>query len=366
MYRARLTAILGTAILLVAIVCRADDVPATQPSGAPKTGEFDLTFTQRSPLSARSELAQRLNLKESAMGDDYDLSKCPFKTYVPANYDPSVPVGIFVYLGYKDSVSTPPQWHPVLDASHLIFITPTWHSSNQYAPAIPLWQSAGLALDAVDNLEKLYKIDTKRIYGMAWNEGATPIAFATSDVFTGFVMSMDPGWYRRVWVGNMYYEITISPPPEGKFISLAQPHPFVLISEKGTDARSDPVARKASEMKREDFDHILQIGLSLSDDLHYPNFSAEWFGQQVLPFLDKSSSGNSTPIAATTTPSGGESAAPAEGPSHVQSLLAVAKLLIANNQFDLARPKLEQIVKNYPNDPAAAEAKKLLDQIGAK
>src|SRR6516162_10475058 len=95
-----------------ATVVRADEPATTQSSVA--TGDIDLTFTERSPLSKPEELARRMNLKESEVSPDYDLSKCPFKAYVPTNYDPSVPVGVFVYFGYKDTIGTPPTWHLVL------------------------------------------------------------------------------------------------------------------------------------------------------------------------------------------------------------------------------------------------------------
>lgn len=134
----------------------------------PKTGELDLTFTQRSPLSSPAAMAERLDLKLSDLGADYDLSQRPFKAYVPSNYDPKVPVGIFVYLGYKDSSDTPPLWDPVLEKHHLIFITPVCHSGTHYANAVPVWQSVGLAFDAVENLKRQYSIDTKRIYLMGW------------------------------------------------------------------------------------------------------------------------------------------------------------------------------------------------------
>lgn len=57
---------------------------------------------------------------------------------------------------------------------------------------------------------------------------------------------------------------------------------------------------------------------------------------------------------------------PSAGPSRAESLLSVAKLLIANGQTDLARAKLQEIIRGYPTDPAAGEAKKLLDQMGAQ
>jgi hypothetical protein len=110
---------------------RADTPPSSQPAPQVQTGEVDLTFTQRSPLSTPKEIARRLKANPDK---DYDLSTLPFKAYVPTNYDPAVPHGLFVYLGYKDSVSTPPQWHAMLEQHHLIFITPVCHTGDQYAP----------------------------------------------------------------------------------------------------------------------------------------------------------------------------------------------------------------------------------------
>ena len=45
-------------------------------------------------------------------------------------------------------------------------------------------------------------------------------------------------------------------------------------------------------------------------------------------------------------------------------LLAMAKLFVNNGELDLAREKLQAIISEYPGDPAASAARKLLDQIG--
>lgn len=362
MFRSIIVAVFGAVLAIADAPCPAEVTPATQPAGSAKTGQFDLTFTQRSPLRPPKELADRLNLKPSEMGDDYDLSKCTFKTYVPANYDPSVPLGIFVYLGYKPSPSIPPLWPPILDKTHLIFITPVWHSGRMYPPAIPLWQSVGVALDAVDNLKKQYAIDGKRIYQMSWNLGATQTALATSDVFTGFVITLDQSWWQPIRAANGgYYPSNFAAPP-GRLYSLAKSRPFVLIDDKSSDELANQIALKRAAMQRQSFLYLLQIRLSLNDDLHYPNFSVDWFGQQVLPFLDKYSSSAPAPATMPTAAGGGSTTT---SPSRAQSLLSVAQLLIANNQLDLARHKLRQIIDTYPDDPAAAKAKQLLDKIGA-
>ncbi len=353
--------------------CHGADVPSTRPGGAARTGDFDLTFAQRSPLSSREELSKRFNFQLADMGDDYDLSKCVFKTYVPTNYDSSVPVGIFVYLGYKGSVATPPLWHAVLDKYHLIFISPAWHSGTMYPPSVPLWESAGLALDAVDNLKKQYSIDGKRVYLMAWNEGATKQAFATSDVFTGYVLVFDQQWWQRIWISNVQYYNPSFSLGSAHLYEVAKSHPFVFLDDKSDESKKE-LGYKRTAMAREDFDYVTEIGCSLLGDLHYPMLSTDWF-EQALGYLDKNSSSTgaamaSSVAAAATSDSAatGPSAAtvPSAGPSRAESLLSVAKLLIANGQTDLARAKLQEIIRGYPTDPAAGEAKKLLDQMGAQ
>jgi hypothetical protein len=131
---------------------------------------------------------------------------------------------------------------------------------------------------------------------------------------------------------------------------------------------------KAGAMKQDGFEHVTQVGLSTGGDLHFPNMKAEWFEQQALPFLDQFSSELKKP---TTEPSvaSGEGAAttqatqPSEseaGPSKAQSLLSVAQILIANNETELAKKKLQAIISAYPTDPAAAKAKELLGRLNAQ
>ena len=339
------------------VICRADGAATTQPAPAVKTGAITLTFTTRSPLSTPKELARRLNLKLTDLGPDYDLAKQPFKAYVPTNYDPSQPLGIFVYLGYKDTVSDPPEWRPVLEKAHMIFISPVSHSGRQYLPSIPLWQTTGLALDAVYNLKQQYAIDDRRIYEMAWAEDGMPSAFASPDVFTGFVVAFDERWFESIPAGgNSYYRSSMPAPPI-EMQERAKPRPFFLIDQQSGPATE--MALKAKAMESDGYAHVMRVTLSPVDDLHFPHLKAEWFSQQALPFLDRyaTASGN---VAHS------ENAPAASAPSEAESLLSRARLLIANGQPDLAREKLQEIVNSFPNDPAAAQAKALLAQIAGQ
>ncbi len=358
----------------IADLCQAD--PATQPT---KTGEFQCTFTDRNPLSAPGKIATLLKLKEKDLGEDYDLSQRPFWVYVPANYDPATPYGIVVYLGYKDSVSTPPLWQPVADKAHLILITPVCHSGVAYAPADPLWQTMGLALDAVYNLKRQYNIDNSRIYQMSWNDGSMQVAIATSDVFSGFIIGLDGKWFGQLQASNGGFYKPGFEVASSELLSQAHHRGFFLIDDQPANG-NEMYALRTAAMKRSGFTYIKEsTQLSLGEDLHYPMSGAKWFEQDALPFLDASSeaeaklphpthaappamqaTASTKPGAATTSP-----ATPAHvTPSEAQHLLTLSQMYIDNSQPDMARRNLHRILDEYPKDPAADKARALLEKIG--
>lgn len=338
----------------------------------PKTGAFDATFTERSPQSAPKELARRLRLQDKDVAGDYDLSKMPFKVYVPKNYDPATPHGLFVYLGYKDSVSTPETWWPALDEAHLIFVTPVAHTGENYPNVIPLWQSVGLALDAVRNLKQQYKVDANRVDLMIWRNGMT-VALATADEFTGFVIIDPPFSWKKVILPANHYMPPGIPAPLPPLLTAAQGRGFYFggLAQDSAKVMTDKV------LPQEGFRHVMLNQLSTTDDLHYPNFKPDWFTKSALPFLDEAAAAEAKrnppaaapkprPTAATaSTPTTAAAVAAKPAVSKAQQLLNMAQLYANNGQRDLAKTKLQQLLADYPNDPAAPKAKQLLEQLSS-
>src|SRR5208282_2248674 len=149
--------------------------PSTQP--AAQTGAFEIAFTNRSPMSARAKLVDRLAEKD--IGPEYDLSHQPFVVYVPADYSGDKPLGVVVFMSKDGPTQTPITLQPVLDKRHLIFIMAK--TSN-----LSLGEETGLAIDAVYNLKSRYAIDDRRVFlmGSGWIEDA---ALAVPDIFAGDV-----------------------------------------------------------------------------------------------------------------------------------------------------------------------------------
>jgi hypothetical protein len=332
---------------IIPSVCPAD--ATTQPIVSPKTGAFDVTFTDRSPQSTPAELARRLNLQPQAVADDYILAQRPYKIYVPTNYDPQTPCGIFVYLNYKDSVSTPPLWNSILDQSHLIFITPVCHTGVHYPNSVPLWQSVGLALDAVYNLKQQYAVDDHRIYMMSITDGGMQAAMALADTFTGFIVGNDYQYFGVIITPQgAILPPTIHPPPDD-LLALARRRAYFLADD-GSAATVMGLRLIVAAMQKNGFDRVSQSSLDFVSDLHYPNFTTAWLRENALPFLDYVPA--ATPMPATSQPA-----------SPAGQMLDMARLDIANGQTDLAKTKLQELIDTYPDDPAAAQAKDLLQQL---
>lgn len=351
-------------IALLSLVAAA---PASGPANAspPQTGEITLKFTQRSPLSSQKEIARRLVVKESDLREDYDLSSYTFRVYVPRNYDPSTPCGIFVYLGSHDVPSLPAQWEPVFDKSHMIFIGPDWHSP-QYS-----WQLFGLGFDAIDNLKRLYNIDTHRLYDMWFGSISLAFPIAGADVYTGMIFGRQWEYFRRINLPDHHYVPPTFSPPRPDLLQKARQHGVVLISLTDEPAGgAGPVIAMA--LKQDGFTRVLSITEKL-EEVHYPNFAAGWITDPVLPFLDKAaqehpaarstSAKPGTAATAATQLSGATDAAPAEGSPQAQHLLTMARLFITNGTPERARTNLQMILTQYPHDPAAIPAKKLLDSL---
>jgi hypothetical protein len=275
-------------------LCKADAGSAA-PAVHAKTGEFYRTFTFRDHLSEPKEIASRFKVDEKELGEDYVLSERPYWIYVPSNYDPGTAYGIVVYLGYKDSQSTPPLWQAVADKTHLILITPVCHGAPSNPPFVPLWQMAGLALDAVHNLKRQYNIDKSRMYLMSVGPGSMQVALATSDVFSGFIVTIDPSWCEKMPLsdGKRLYPPAFAAPPDALF-SAARHHGFYLIGDRPAESDTPPALRDIA-MNQDGFTHVKDVQLSLKDDLHYPMFKAQWFEQDALPFLDAAAAAETKP-----------------------------------------------------------------------
>jgi len=310
--------------------------PSTQPT-APQTGEFETTFTDRSPLSARPKLMDRLAEKD--IGPEYVLTEQPFMVYVPENYSPDKPVGIVVYMNSDGATAAPATIESLLQRRHLIFIIAKKGS-------LSLGEETGLSIDAVYNLKKRYRIDDRRVFlmGQGWIEYA---ALATPDVFAGDVWIWNTGYWKTFPINRAQLYSGIGHPPSPEMLTRAKLRPHVFGFE--TDNYNDGVRSLVpGQMTRDGFEHMFKAVIA-GDDVAYPALKSDWFGK-MLDMLESVSMQK-------------PSTRPADAGPSAASLLELASAYLSAGKSDLARQKLKLLIRKYPNDPAAYRAKILLSQI---
>src|SRR5207248_1200260 len=70
-----------------------------------KTGAFEATFSERSPLSDVKVLPRRLGYEGKAT--DYELGKQTFLVYVPEKYEAGKPMGLLVFVNFGPAEGFP-------------------------------------------------------------------------------------------------------------------------------------------------------------------------------------------------------------------------------------------------------------------
>jgi hypothetical protein len=273
---------------------------ATTFADSPKTGSFELSFTQRSPLSDLKTLTRRFKLvvKPGTPLADYDLSQEHYLVYVPASYDPAKPLGLIVLANYKHSDEFPKAIVPELDAANVAMIIPKEYLDCWY-------QRAGVDLDAAFNMQKLYTIDPKRVYvfgGGDWPDKdgtetmvANRLGLTFPDVFTG-TFSVGVYSYRKVPDGPTREYAAEMPHPVSPYFTMDKARPFAW----GVEEDAPPEQKLfLQSYKTDGFQYVRSFTVT-KEQFHYPNLQAGWL-PGVLKFMDDATATLKLPVSTTTT-----------------------------------------------------------------
>ncbi|MGD0540799.1 MAG: tetratricopeptide repeat protein [Tepidisphaeraceae bacterium] len=334
-WRAGTTALGSAAIFLAFAISAAADNIATQPTTLPaQTGAFEVTLTQRSPLSDYAKLQQRFGADKGELGPDYKLSDQPLVVYVPPGSDGSKPYGLVVLSIQDGDPIVFDQWRPILDKHHLIMV-------GTKKDHLPLATNAGVCLDAVYNFKQRYAIDPNRVYLVGLSKYIEPIGICTGDVFTGDTYAWWPDYFRPN--GTAPLEVKYKPPPE--LLRLAGAHMQVIAPAPGAN---DAWFSKATTiaMSADGFEHVVVAPVG-----HDQVLSDTWF-DQVFKLME-----SVKPASAVEAPK------PADEP---QELLNLAQAYISSGMVAQASAKLNLLIRKYPDSPAAAKARDLLSQLNSQ
>ncbi|MGA3065675.1 MAG: hypothetical protein ABSF29_02390 [Tepidisphaeraceae bacterium] len=307
--------------------------PATEPG---RTGDFSVVFDRRSPLSDFQKLQGRLNRTAGELGADYKLSDEPFQVDVPEDYDGSAALGIVVYMVPDGTPDDYGYLMPILERHRLIFIGPR----NGH---LPLGVATGLFLDAVYNLEQRYNIDASRIYLIGATDDLEPMSWSLSDIIAGDVAIWGMSYYRKI--EDLRGFPVVAPPPDD-LLEKSKTRVHVLAFDTDPSPGSEYFRTHfAQTMSDDGFEHVVSNQVSHDQIMEGP-----WVEERLKELESVAAE------KAAAAPSG-------PPPSEAQHLLKLAQMDIANQQPDMARDKLNQIIQQYPDDPAAQTAKDLLAQL---
>jgi hypothetical protein len=382
-----LVAIAGGAIARFARGANATTPPALSfnaPTSAPalsavpkvfkpqQTGRFRITFSERSPYSSVEEMSNRGQFKLGRPADhaspeflaqerhfraslSYDIAAESFEVYVPPAYKPSAPFGLFVWIS-AGAAELPPGWGEVLARHRLI-----WISANNTGNGRPAFTRAGLALDAVHNMKRLYNLDEARIYLSGFSGGASCAAYTftgyAGDVFRGCMPICGASFIdgrlneQKKWeAGAGYMQIDGDVEWVKKNVKICQ-----------VEGQGDPQHYAGAE--RASADAMLLEGFERFTAIEVPRLGHSipgglWFDNAVKALESK-------PKTPPTT-------APTTDPHPLPGQVAQARRFLVSGEIflsgkypikRLARKELLRVINDFPTTPSAAKARQLLEQL---
>lgn len=365
--------------------------PAAPAPGAeaPRIGAVQVLVPERSKISAIATLVDRISnatleqAKAVAAKEggefDYDISKETFEAFVPPSYTGAEPFGLIVWVSAGPSGAAPQQWLDVLEKHKLI-----WVGANNAGNNRSKWVRLGLAIDAAEHVQKEYKIDPSRVYVSGASGGgrcASMLAVGFPDVFTGGGYPIiGCNYFRRVEVGvgedgrTRFYQRDYDR-PSARLLQLATRQRRYVLLTGDKDGNREQTQAYFNAMKRDGFRYVTYIQVP---GMGHQSPDGEWFEKGIVA-LDESRE----PIAkvqqaarekavtaasarASRAPPGSAIEAKASPDEEADKLIRLARLYVSNRLYSKAREKLNQIVKDHPSSAPAAEAKKLLKEIGTK
>jgi hypothetical protein len=295
----RMIVVLAAASYIAVLAFEIAPIQAQEPGPPPAvTQSSELKFTERDPQSSIREQAKRFNWQMSWVkqqdpdAGEYDLSRESFRVHVPADWDRDSAAGLFVWVSPSQSGEIPAEWRPVLDRYKLIAIGAD-NSGNHRL----VWYRMGLALDAVFNMKKRYKIDEQRVYIAGFSGGArmaSRLGMQYPDVFQGGLYMGACDYFRRVPVPDnpKSFWPEAFPAPTGKRAELVKKerrHVFLVGANDPNHAPTKAFYEQAQN--RDKFAHALFIEMpGVAHTMPNANYL-----DQAIRYLNQSSTNDPEP-----------------------------------------------------------------------
>ena len=329
-----------------------------------KTGVFTTTFDDRSPHSKLDAMVKITRWSRETT-PDYDLADHTFQLIVPKDYDGSEAYGLLVFIHPNNTIDTKRFYGQVIKevlAKHKLIWVSYDKAGNDVLPNVRL----GLALDAVHNVVKQYRIDEERVYVSGLSGGGRMTCMAGiyyPQVFTGAVPIVGTLYFRDVKLPeDPELRALIKPePPEGvtawpralfkpsnkTLVKMKQQQRWVLLAGETDYNMPQMRAHFEQGFERDGFEraHYLEVkGMGHN----YPD--AKWYGR-ALTLLEQ-----------------GDEEPGDKGPADERTQrLAQRRLEVALRTLERDRDRgvraLERLIEDLPNTEAAVQAREKLESF---
>jgi hypothetical protein len=411
------------ALMLPVVPARAGDMIA---GAAGKKGDFQVKLTHRAGLSSREQIAARMSVRVTTLSD-YKLDPETFDVYVPAEAASDGTYGLMIAQNFNDIGKPPKAWTDVLDKHHLIWMgAEKCGDGAGTAKRIGLMLDAVFNAEGTWKIDpnRVYSF----ISSAETPACGAPLYFP--DVFVGSVDCHLMQWFHNIQNGKdkqlAAWQVGKLPKIKSPQLELAQSRRFYIIDrlEENHVGGQEPNTDVMNNGFIKDGYKNTTLGAAETKiAFKYMDCAADWFEAGVAyvdvapetPLVAMASSSPpaaEAPAAATANGQrgggrgqgargrgrrGGSGAAAANVPpkqadpppakvettppppppppvattpddpaTKAAKALSLAKSYITAERFDVARDRLGQIVKTYPDTPAGKEAKSLLETIKDK
>jgi len=404
---------LGVVLLVCAVVAAQNDAipaPADQPQGAVST----VHLMQRSPHSPIAKIKQRVRRDFRDAPGDYDLADEPFELYLPPPDDSGEPWGLLVWISPFETGGMPEAYRPILDRHRLIGVSPL-DAGNERNLAHRL----GLALDAAHNVMAQYDIAPDRVYVAGFSGGgrcSSWLAMNWPDVFPGAIPTCGCDFYRPMKVPDQpgkFWRATFHAPLAPQLLAARTRSRFVLLTGEQDTNRLQTHTIFTQGFQRDGFRYATYMEVP---GLGHAPAPPEWFEKAIIEldkplpllrgdspiqspdpqqraaakldaarqtlesdlpagyrelvgiakrFADTDAGREADELAQQimADPDKRQIILEAQKTDQAEQLLALARNFLASDRPDLARPRLETLVRDYNDTPQADTARNLLATI---
>ena len=310
---------------------------------------------------------------EKAAEVDYKLPDESFEVYVPADYTGEKPYGLLVFVNPHPNGRPPQQYLAALDKHHLICVGANNVGNNRF-PRLRM----GISIDAAVNMKSRYNIDKERVYVSGISGGgrvSSMLGVGFPDLFKGGIYCIGCNFYKTLQSTEHkvpgtdkygFFTRSYDPPPAEFFRAAREKSRHVLITGDFDENREQTWLYYQGFM-RDHFEHVTYYQVPR----HGPPVPARRLVRRRpglrRPPRQSAREGRAAQGRCEARRRGAPPPPPANPPTRLDRRQPPhpRKLYVDNHVYEQARERLKWITTQYPETPAAAEARKMLKEIEA-